>query len=236
MAEIAVNLVIDKLIPLLTYELTLQKEVHREVDFIKNQLVFIRAYLKDADVKAEREEKSNVVKGWVKQMMEVAHRIEDVIDEYLLHVAERRQKRGIAGVIEKIARLLRSIEPRHVIATEIRSINNDIDILDKRKETLGFIPTGAESSHSAAGHDLRRGALFVDDAKLVGINNTTKKLESLLLAEDRGRMVIGVVGTGGLGNIHKLIFYFKLHDFKFYITFSVQYLIIHKNMKFCTLI
>ena len=207
MAEIAVNLVIDKLIPLLRYEVTLLKEVHSQVAFIKDQLGLIRAYLRDADVKAEKEEKSDVVKEWVKQVREVAHRIEDVIDEYLLQVAERRQKRGLAGVIEKIARLLRSIEPRHGIASEIREINDVIATLDKRKETLGFIPSGAESSHGGAkanssggtGHDLRKGTLFLEDAKLVGINDTRKNLKSLLLSVDCTRTVIGVVGTGGLG-------------------------------------
>ena len=39
----------------------------------------------DADVKAEKEDISNVVKTWVKQVREGAYHIEDVIDEYILH-------------------------------------------------------------------------------------------------------------------------------------------------------
>ncbi|KAJ1393038.1 Virus X resistance protein-like, coiled-coil domain [Sesbania bispinosa] len=204
MAEIAVNLVIGKLIPLLRYEMTVLKEVHNQVVDIKDQLGLIRAYLRDADVKADREERSDVVKEWVKQVREVAHRIEDVIDEYLLQVAERRQKRGIIGVVEKIARLLRSIEPRRVITAEIRDINTVIATLDKRKDVLGFNPitessSGAKTITTVSGHDLRRAALFLDDAKLVGINDSKKKLKSLLVEEDSRRTIIAVVGTGGLG-------------------------------------
>ncbi|XP_061362231.1 disease resistance protein RPM1-like [Gastrolobium bilobum] len=202
MAEIAVNLLMDKLIPLLTYEVGLLKEVHTQVRFIKDQLGLIRAYLRDADVKAEKEDKSDVVKEWVKQVREVAHSIEDAIDEYLLQVAQRRQKRGIAGVVEKIVWLLRSIEPRHTITSQIRDINTMIETLDKRKDTLGFNPSSdSESSTSSLhhGHDLRKGTLFLEDAQLVGINDTRKKLKSLLLDEDSRRTVIAVVGPGGLG-------------------------------------
>ncbi|XP_061362228.1 disease resistance protein RPM1-like, partial [Gastrolobium bilobum] len=203
MAEIAVNLVMDKLIPLLRYEVGELKKVHTQVTFIKDQLGLIRAYLRDADVKAaEKEDKSHVVKEWVKQVREVAHRIEDAIDEYLLQVAQRRQKRGMAGVVEKIVRLLRSIEPRHSITSQIRDINTTIETLDKRKDTLGFNPSsGSESSTSSLhhGHDLREGALFLEDAQLVGINDTRKKLKSLLLDEDSRRTVIALVGTGGIG-------------------------------------
>ncbi|KAJ1441195.1 Virus X resistance protein-like, coiled-coil domain [Sesbania bispinosa] len=179
MAEIAVNLVIGKLIPLLRYEMTVLKEVHNQVVDIKDQLGLIRAYLRDADVKADREERSDVVKEWVKQVREVAHRIEDVIDEYLLQVAERRQKRGIIGVVEKIARLLRSIEPRRVITAEIRDINTVTATLDKRKDVLGFNPivessSGGKAFTTVSGHDLRRAALFLDDAKLVGINDSKR--------------------------------------------------------------
>ena len=87
-----------------------------------------------------------------------------------------------------------------MITSEIRHINDVIATLDKRKETLGLNQTGAESSHSRAENDLRRGALFAEDAELVGIDINRKKLKSLLLDEGCRRTVIAVVGTGGLGN------------------------------------
>ena len=68
MAEIAVNLLIDKLIPLLRDEVNLLRDVRSQVRSAIEQLQLIRAYLKDADAKAEAEKSNNLLKEWVTQM------------------------------------------------------------------------------------------------------------------------------------------------------------------------
>ena len=44
----------------------LLKGIHEKVLGIKCELEMIQSFLKDADVKAEKEDMSNVVKTWVK--------------------------------------------------------------------------------------------------------------------------------------------------------------------------
>ena len=56
MAEIAVNIVIDKLLPLLDEEARLLGGVHTQVEDIKTELLYIQAFLKDADAKGEKED------------------------------------------------------------------------------------------------------------------------------------------------------------------------------------
>ena len=56
MAEIAVNIVIDKLLPLLDQEARLLGGVHTQVEDIKTELLYIQAFLKDADAKGEKED------------------------------------------------------------------------------------------------------------------------------------------------------------------------------------
>ncbi|CAK7323866.1 unnamed protein product [Dovyalis caffra] len=75
-------------------EVTLLKGIHEEVVVIKDDLEAIKAFLKDADSKAEKEGINESVKVWVKQAREVAYQIEDVIDEYMLHVAQHHERRG----------------------------------------------------------------------------------------------------------------------------------------------
>ena len=53
MAETAVGLVIDKLIPLLTEEAYLLRGVHKQVEEIRCDLEYILAFLKDADARAQ---------------------------------------------------------------------------------------------------------------------------------------------------------------------------------------
>ena len=94
MAESAVSLVIQNLAPLLITEAKLLKGIHEEVTSIRREMEMIQSFLKDADIRAERDDMSNVAKTWVKHVREEGYHIEDVIDEYILHFANQshRQK------------------------------------------------------------------------------------------------------------------------------------------------
>lgn len=70
MAEIAVSVVTDRLLPLLAEEATLLKGVHTEVEDIKRELLYIQSFLKDADAKAEKGDTSQGVKTWVQELRE----------------------------------------------------------------------------------------------------------------------------------------------------------------------
>ncbi|CBI37304.3 unnamed protein product, partial [Vitis vinifera] len=97
MAEIAVNLVIDKLLPLLDQEARLLGGVHTQVEDIKTELLYIQAFLMDADAKAEKADVSQGLKTWIQDLRETAYSIEDVIDEYLLHLGNPNRRHGFIG-------------------------------------------------------------------------------------------------------------------------------------------
>ena len=84
MAESAVSLVIENLVPLLVQKVKLLKGIHDEVESIRGELEFIWSFLKDADARVEREDMNNVAKTWVKLVREQAYHIEDVIDNYFV--------------------------------------------------------------------------------------------------------------------------------------------------------
>ncbi|KAF7816017.1 disease resistance protein RPM1-like [Senna tora] len=206
MAEIAVNIVIDKLIPLLRDEVTLLRGVHGEIGSIKDQLGLIKAYLKDADARAERTDGSNAMKEWVKQVREIAYRIEDVIDEYSFKEEKRGRKQGIGGVVSRTSQLLRSVVPRHEISDEIGEIRESLARLNEGRVMLGLDPSGGgEGSGNDGGdggcrrNDLRLGAQFMDDGELVGVDQTRKMVRGWLFSGDPRRTVVSVVGEGGLG-------------------------------------
>ena len=48
--------------------------------------------------RAEKDDKSNVAKTWVKQVREEAYHVEDVIDKYLLHLQNNLTGEGNAYI------------------------------------------------------------------------------------------------------------------------------------------
>ncbi|MCI43964.1 NBS-containing resistance-like protein, partial [Trifolium medium] len=91
MAEMAVSLVLDQLIPMLTEEAKLLGGIHKEFEDIKDELEYIQAFLKDAD---KRVATTEGVKTWVRHVREAAFRIEDVIDDYLIQVRQQPRDPG----------------------------------------------------------------------------------------------------------------------------------------------
>lgn len=211
MAETAVNLVIDKLIPLIRDEVKLLKGVRGEISFIKNQLELIQAYIKDADIKAEIAEPWSLVKVWVKQVREVAYRMQDIMDEYLYKIEKSGQKHhGVFGFFQKSGNLIRTVMYRHEMSDEIADIKETLVRLNQAKETFGLNPNPSSSPHQWVKHangcsvirEVMQSVIFMDEACLVGFDHTKGLLNGWLSNGETRRTVISVVGEGGLGNQH----------------------------------
>ncbi|XP_075670907.1 disease resistance protein RPM1-like [Castanea sativa] len=204
MAESAVSLVIQKLILLLVQEAKLLKGVHGEVTSIRREMEMIQSFLKDADIRAEKDDKSNVAKTWVKQVREEAYHMEDIIDKYLLHFAKQpHRRRQCLYFFPKIFHITVNLKARHVIASEIQGINKILEDIRRSGERYGFnaIEQGSSSSDvvSDTWNDPRIASLFIEEAEVVGIESHRDKLINWLIEGPSNSMVFSVVGIGGLG-------------------------------------
>ena len=203
MAESAVSLLIQNMIPLLSQEAALFKGIHDKVANIKDELESIQSFLKDADGRAERVDMSNVTKIWVKQVREKAYRIDDVIDEYILHLAKHPQgRRRHFHVLLKVFQFIIKLKPRHAIASKIQDINNDLKVIRERGERYGFsnLEQGPRNDMKHdTWHDPRVASLFIEEAEVVGFESPRDKLIEWLVEGPSNHMVISVVGIGGLG-------------------------------------
>jgi disease resistance protein RPM1 len=205
MAESAVRLVKEYLVPLLVQETRLLKGVHDKVTSIKLELELIQSFLKDADLRAEMGDKSNVENTWVKQVREEAYHVEDVIDEYMHHLAkgshgQRRRFRFLLEVFQFTIKL----KARHVLASKIQHVNNNLKERREMAERYRFntIEQGGRSineTRSVTPCDPRVESLFIDEAEVVGIESPKAELIKRLVEGPSERMVISVVGIGGLG-------------------------------------
>ena len=139
MAESAVSLVIENLVPLLVQKVKLLKGIHDEVESIRGELEFIRSFLKDADARAEREDMNNAAKTWVKLVREQAYHIEDVIDKYILHFSKKsHEQRLYFHFLQKVFHFTINLKPQHVIASNIQGINKKLEDIRKSGERYGF--------------------------------------------------------------------------------------------------
>jgi len=199
MTETIVTLVINELVQLIVHESKLLRGVHREVVDIRDELESIQCFLKDTDKGGELQDG---VKIWVKQVREIAYHIEDVIDEHVLHEAQRLHQQSFIAFLHKIGHLLKKIKPHHDIATKIQDIKISVREIKERRERYGFSSSDRGSSSRATNvtwHDPRVGSLFIEEDEVVGIESTRDELISWLVGGVSKRSVISVVGMGGIG-------------------------------------
>ncbi|CAL5347965.1 unnamed protein product [Camellia sinensis] len=205
MAERAVISVIQYLGPLLAGEVELLRGVHKEMVSIKAELERIHSFLKDAESRAETGDEG--VKIWVKQVRQVAYRIQDVIDEHILLVLPKQP--GLFGSLHKVTRTITELKPRHEIASQIQDIKTTICEIQEGGVRYGF-STSTSSEHSSTRtssitknnmwHDPRLASLFIGDDEVVGIESPKYELKSRLVDQNQSqRAVISVVGMGGIG-------------------------------------
>ncbi|PNY11545.1 disease resistance protein rpm1-like [Trifolium pratense] len=207
MAEIAVSFAIDKLLPLLSVQVNLLTGVHKEFADIKEELESIQAFLKDADKRAAAQAPniSEMEKIWVKQVREVAFRIEDIVDEYLLSLEHQPQDPGCAALLQMITHPFKTLKQHHQIASEIQDIKSLMCGIKERSKSYDFKLSFEQGSSSSNGiqksklHPLREAALYIDEADVVGFEAPKKVLIDWMVKGRKERTVISVVGMAGQG-------------------------------------
>ncbi|CAI8612427.1 unnamed protein product [Vicia faba] len=198
MAEVAVSLVIDQLVPLIREEAKLLRGIDKEFADIKDELESIQAFLKDADKRASTAEG---VKTWVKQVREAAFGIEDIIDDYLIHVGQQPPHPGCLFLLHK----LKIIIPRRQIASEIQDIKLYVRGIKERSERYGFQysleqrSSNSRERQDSKWHDPRVAALYIEEADVVGYEPQRDGLIDWLVKGSDERTVVSVVGMGGQG-------------------------------------
>ncbi|XP_061360733.1 disease resistance protein RPM1-like [Gastrolobium bilobum] len=244
MAETAVSFVVQQLCQLLIKEGNLLRGVTKDFTDIKDELESIQAFLKDADRRASRDGRDNNegIKTWVKQLREASFHIEDVIDEYIMYVAQRRINHpGCIALIKKIVHMIKNLKHRHRIASEIQDIKLSVNGIKERGKS--FLPS-LERTNDVERHDPRVDSLFIEETEVVGFESPIVDLIGWLV-EDRSNesIVVSVVGMGGVGKttLAKQVFdnqkVNKHFDYRTFITVSQSYtvkrLFIDMIKKFC---
>ncbi|XP_027181684.1 disease resistance protein RPM1-like [Coffea eugenioides] len=200
MAESVVGFLIKQLSTLLSQERSLLGGLRPDVQFIKDELGSMKAFLRQAEAK---EDDDSQLQEWVKQVREVAYDTEDVLDDFAFRFA-RGGADGFFGRVGKIYNSIKNLKARHRISLEIKYIKArvvEISARHQRYQSLyGTQEIGSSSSHVASADcDIRDQALLIEEAELVGIDQPKKELISKILDDHSYLKLVSVVGMGGLG-------------------------------------
>ncbi|KAL3846185.1 hypothetical protein ACJIZ3_003588 [Penstemon smallii] len=199
MAEIAISFLCNQLLIWLQEEGELLGGLKQEVQYIRDEMMRMKAFLRVVDSK---EENNPLLKEWVRQVREIAYDTEDVLDEYMLRFALRGAT-GFLGI--KIScYTVKNLKSRHRIASEIQTIKHRLENVFKSqkiyKGICGVDDLGSSSTLiKDTWYDGRGDALLLEEVDVVGIEKPKKKLIDWLSSIDFGVKVISVVGMGGLG-------------------------------------
>ncbi|XP_043700164.1 disease resistance protein PIK6-NP-like [Telopea speciosissima] len=149
MAESAVRFLLGKLDRLLQEELKLLgQEFQSDFRYIKDELETMQAVLRDANAWEETHKTD-------KSLESVVHDTEDVVDKFVVRVAEQEGLHGHFRRLHKITHFIKHLRTRRRIATTILEIKTTVRDISKRRKRykLGSAQTQAPCSNSTCEHD-----------------------------------------------------------------------------------
>ncbi|GJN16882.1 hypothetical protein PR202_gb03907 [Eleusine coracana subsp. coracana] len=200
----AISNLIPKLGELLKEEYNLQKGVRKRVEYLQIELESMSTVLRKV-AQLMPDQLDEQVRAWAHEVRMVSYDMEDILDTFLVHVEgqEPATLDRFKRLLKKMAKLFNKTKARHKIADAIKDIKKQLqEVADRRgRYMLGDIMV--KSTVTIV--DPRLSALYNDVTKLVGIDEASDELISMLLCQgDEGPYMdkvkkVSILGPGGLG-------------------------------------
>lgn len=170
-------------------EIVLQLGVKRDVDFITDELQMMQSFLMMAD---EEQSQNKVLTTWVKQIRDLAYKVEDSIMDFGL----QSEKKPFMGCIPC------SLCDQRRIAKEVKELRLKVEDVSNRnlryhliKESSGSKPAVAEEQ----AHVVSAAIFGINEASLSALEKDEPKVDfhQLITSNDVDLRVIAVWGTTG---------------------------------------
>ncbi|XP_078158112.1 disease resistance protein RPP13-like [Carex rostrata] len=175
--------------------------VSGQIKQMQKELRLIQAYLRDADSKSNKNES---VKEWVNQVRDIAHRIEDVIDTFLVEIEENHPW------YRKIYMWLKIPCKIYKLSGDLKEITQDLKKIYQLRINLEITIRGADNQQIGRVPFRPTKPTDVDESEVVGLENDKQNIiKKLLETNISRRMVLSIVGTGGLGKTTLALKVFK---------------------------
>ncbi|KAH0681969.1 hypothetical protein KY289_019721 [Solanum tuberosum] len=199
MADAFVSFAVQKLGDFLIQQVSLRKNLRKEIEWLRNELLFIQSFLKDAELKQCVDHR---VQQWVFEINSVANDAVAILETYSFE-ADKGDDHEFASRLKACACICRKEKKFYNVAEEIQSLKQRIIDISRKRETYGItnINSNAGEGPSNQVRTLRRTTSYVDDQDyiFVGLQDVVQTLLSELLKAVPRRSVVSIYGMGGLG-------------------------------------
>ncbi|XP_048436170.1 putative disease resistance protein RGA3 [Pyrus x bretschneideri] len=224
MAEALISVLLEQLASVtfqyVGEELKLVLNAEKDVQEFEAKLKVIGAVLEDAEL---RQVKEASVRNWLEQLKDVSYKMDNVLDEWKTEILRqqvekqeehggstslvaKKKKRAVCfsipsscfcfGQVGQVSRVIL----RSDIAHKIKSLNENLDVIAKQRETYNFQFTERTTTEQP---EREKTSSFVDESIIFGREQQKEVLVGKLLnessQEERGLLVIPIVGMGGMG-------------------------------------
>ncbi|KAJ4786532.1 Disease resistance protein RPP8 [Rhynchospora pubera] len=198
MAEAIVHLVLNKLVEAAVTETLRLYGAGGQLDSLQHELRWIQAFLKDAEAKKHLDHRA---KTWVSEVREVAYRIEDVIDTFMVDVDDHKNRHGVINALKQVLRNPKKLPIVRKLTSEMDAIQTRLREIKECTEKYGINRELKEDLGSNPSNPFKGVVLpDEDDPDVVGLEMDTEEIVKLLLDPNTPRRrVVSIVGQGGLG-------------------------------------
>ncbi|KAK1652835.1 hypothetical protein QYE76_070640 [Lolium multiflorum] len=202
MAESAVRTVIGSVGNLAVHETKFLCGVTVEVAFLKDELMRLQAYLKDADNKWRSGNARVAI--LVTQIRTAAYEAQNVIESADYMEKRRRLKKGFMGAVSRYACLPSDLANLHKIGVEIQRVRRKLSEIFQSADHLRIdldntvVVSGQVEDEFPQVWGLRH-QNYEDDVVVVGFMDEYKEITDKLVHEGQILSVVSIVAMGGAG-------------------------------------
>ncbi|XP_034709738.1 putative disease resistance protein At1g50180 [Vitis riparia] len=201
MAEGTVTFFAEKLSNLILQEASVFGQVECQIKLLRNELEWMRLFLKDADSKRIYDER---IKLWVNQIRNATHDAEDVIDEFIVNMDHRQRRLNTLKLLKCLPTCVGFADKLpfiHELDSRVKDINVMIGAIMANRSKYGLgdlVASSSSTTDQVAAHKEKRPPV-VEESDVVGIEDGTEEVKQMLMKEETRISVVSIVGMGGLG-------------------------------------
>ncbi|CAL8173080.1 unnamed protein product [Prunus armeniaca] len=198
MASAATDLLIGKIVGILENEASAIAGAGDQVDEIKQELLYMKSFLQDAEGKETLTEGE---KTWVAMVRNLTFKAEVIIDKFMYGMYEQQSQGRFARWLQKPIHIPKILWYRRQFAIELQKITRTINAIPERNQRygVGSLSSSSNDNHKWVKNQADQASLFIKEDELVGIERKKQTLMGRLMSEERHQVVVSVVGMGGSG-------------------------------------
>ncbi|XP_044432404.1 putative disease resistance protein At1g50180 [Triticum aestivum] len=198
MAESAVSTVLWNVGNLVSQQTKFLCGVTVEVEFLKDELMRLHGYLRDAD--SEQRQGNARVAILVSQIRTASYEAENIIEAANYIQMRNRPKRGFMGAISRYACLPTYLVTLRNVGFEVEHVRRKLTEIFQSAERLkiDLDTTALVEDQFLQDHGLRH-QNFEYDAVMVGFHDEYKEIVDILVDKENMLSAISIVGMGGAG-------------------------------------